>query len=161
MVPWLKPTRASAEGGSLWRASSVLAARFSLVVFLGGSLAGLVSAQSDVVTFHYDISRSGLNPNEVTLTPANVNSGKFGKLFSHSVDGQIYAQPLYVQNVSIPGKGTHNVVFAATEKDSVYAFDADTNTGANANPLWQVSVIDAAHGEHANSAADSSSANHR
>ena len=131
---------------SLWRASSVLAARFSLVVFLGGSLAGLVSAQSDVVTFHYDISRSGLNPNEVTLTPANVNSGKFGKLFSHSVDGQIYAQPLYVQNVSIPGKGTHNVVFVATEKDSVYAFDADTNTGANANPLWQVSVIDAAHG---------------
>src|SRR4029077_525494 len=100
----------------------------------------------NVVTQHYDASRSGLNPNEVILTTSNVNSGQFGKLFSQSVDGQIFAQPLYVQNVTIPNKGTHNVVFVETENESVYAFDADSNAGANASPLWHVSVIDAAHG---------------
>jgi hypothetical protein len=132
--------------GTLSRAISFLAVRFSLVVFLAGLLPGLSWAQIDVVTQHYDASRTGLNPDEVILTPANVNSKQFGKLFSQSVDGKIFAQPLYVSNLNIPGKGTHNVVFVETENDSVYAFDADSNTGANASPLWHVSVIDAAHG---------------
>ena len=75
------------------------------------------------------------------LTPANVASGNFQLLFSQNVDGYVYAQPLYVPNVNIPGKGVHNVVYIATENDSVYAFDADSNTGDNFNPLWQVTFI--------------------
>ena len=71
------------------------------------------------------------------LTPANVNATQFGKLFANAVDGYVYGQPLYLANVSIPGQGTHNVVYVATERDSVYAFDADTQ----AAPLWQVSFL--------------------
>jgi hypothetical protein len=67
-------------------------------------------------------------------------------LFNHSVDGKIVGQPLYIPNLPIPGHGTHNVVFVATEADTVYAFDADDNTGPNANPLWTASLIDTAHG---------------
>jgi hypothetical protein len=103
-------------------------------------------AQSNAVTYHYDNGRTGQNTNETVLTPSNVNSSQFGKLFSQSVDGQIYAQPLYVPNLTIPGLGTHNVVFVNTENDSVFAFDADNNKGANSVPLWQVSLIDHAHG---------------
>jgi len=98
-----------------------------------------------VFMHHNDISRTGQNVNETTLTTANVGGPKFGKLFSHAVDGYIYAQPLYVPNVTIGG-ATHNVVYVATEGDSVYAFDADTNTGANANPLWHANLIDTRHG---------------
>ena len=88
-------------------------------------------------------ARSGENLNETVLTPANVNSSTFGKLFSYSVDGQIFAEPLYVPNVSIPGQGTHNVIYVATENDSVYAFDAD---GLSSTPLWQDSFIDPGQG---------------
>ena len=98
-----------------------------------------------VFTQHGDIGRTGQNVNETALTLANVNSTTFGKLFAQAVDGQLYAQPLYVPNVTIAGQ-THNVIYAATEADSVFAFDADSNTGANANPLWRASLIDAAHG---------------
>jgi Legume lectin domain/Chitobiase/beta-hexosaminidase C-terminal domain len=100
----------------------------------------------NVVTEHYDNARTGLNPVESILTPSNVNTSSFGKLFSQSVDSQIYAQPLYMAGLTIPGKGVHNVVFVATENDSVYAFDADNNGGANAAPLWQVSLLIATHG---------------
>ena len=92
-------------------------------------------SQVSVLTQHNDIRRTGANLNESTLTTSNVNAGQFGKLFSRSVDGQIYAQPLYVPNVNIPGQGTHNVVYVATMKNTVYAFDAD-DPNASA-PYWQ------------------------
>jgi hypothetical protein len=96
-----------------------------------------------ILTHHYDVARTGANVNESKLTPANVNSNQFGKIFSFPVDGEMYAQPLYVPNVSTPGRGAHNVVYAATEHDSVYAFDAD---GATMTALWQRSFIDPAAG---------------
>jgi hypothetical protein len=85
-----------------------------------------------------DNARTGLNSSETLLTPANVNSATFGKLFSYLVDGYLYAQPLYVSDLMIQG-AIHNVVFAATENDTVYAFDAD-NFG-NGSPLWKVSLL--------------------
>jgi hypothetical protein len=113
-------------------------------VALAGAL--IASAQVSVTTNRNDNARDGQNLNETILTPSNVNSTQFGKLFSQSVDGMVYAQPLYVPSVAISGLGTHNVVFVATEHDSVYAFDADNNTGINASPLWHSSFIDPAKG---------------
>lgn len=86
-----------------------------------------------VLTYHNDDVRDGANTSETTLTPANVNSQQFGKLYSYPVDGQIYAQPLYVPNLSVGGV-LHNVVFVETENDTVYAFDAD---GLQQTALWQ------------------------
>jgi hypothetical protein len=103
------------------------------------------SGFAGVLTQHNDISRTGLNSSETILTPTNVNTATFGKAFSQAVDGFIYAQPLYVPNVMIAG-GVHNVIYVATEGDSVYAFDADSNTGTNAGLLWHASLIDTAHG---------------
>ncbi len=91
-----------------------------------------------MLTWHNDNQRTGQNLSETVLTPTNVNQKQFGKLFSYPVDGQIYAQPLFVYNVTIPSQGVHNVVYVATENDSVYAFDAD---GLTTTPLWQVSLI--------------------
>jgi uncharacterized protein YjdB len=93
---------------------------------------------TNVTTWHFDNDRSGLNPTETTLTPTNVTSTTFGKLFSYQLDGYAYAEPLLMSNVSING-GKHNVLYIATENDSVYAFDAD-NYGTGA-PLWQVSLL--------------------
>lgn len=91
---------------------------------------------ADVLTWHNDDARTGQNLNETILTPANVNSVQFGKLFVIPTDGQVYAQPLYVSSLTIPGNSTHDVVYIATEHDTVYACDADIGT-----VLWQVSLL--------------------
>jgi hypothetical protein len=96
------------------------------------------AAQASVYTAQGDITRSGQYLSETILTPANVNAATFGKLFSQPVAGTVQAQPLYVANVTVPGLGPHNVLYVATTSDYVYAFDADNNGGANANPLWSV-----------------------
>ena len=100
------------------------------------------TTQMAVTTYHSDNGRTGQNTQETILTTANVNSTNFGKLFSQALDGYSYGQPLYVSNVAIPNQGVHNVVYMATMNDSVYAFDADSNSGSNAQPLWQVNFTD-------------------
>jgi len=107
----------------------------------------MLGAQAvSVTTYHNDNSRLGLNDKETILTNANVNVAQFGKLFSRTVDGYSYAQPLYLPAVNIPGRGSHNVVYVATEHDTVYAFDGDDKQGMNREPLWQRSFIDPANG---------------
>ncbi len=99
-----------------------------------------------VFTRQYDNARTGQNTDEIVLTPRNVNTQDFGKLFSYAVDGNIYAQPLYVANVNVPGLGYHNIVYVGTTKDTFYAFDADDpSVGA----IWTKSLLDASKGETA------------
>ena len=114
--------------------------RKQLVPVLALLLASLLSltARSQVLTSQYDNARTGSDPHETILTPQNVNLRQFGKLFTFHVDGAVYAQPLYIPGLEIPGKRKHNVVFVATEHDSIYAFDAD---GHPAEPLWRVSLL--------------------
>src|SRR5256885_1581104 len=119
---------------------------FIMAMALSALFCSTLRAQTPVLTQHNNNSRTGAYTTETILTPANVNKTSFGKLFSYPVDGRIYAQPLYVPGLAISGKGTHNVVFIATEHDSVYAFDADSNGGTNSTPLWKITFLDAAHG---------------
>ena len=115
------------ESAGSWR----LRTRISAILLLLAATTFTTKAQTSVLTQHNDIGRTGQNINETILTTSNVNSTQFGKLFTLKVDGQVYAQPLYVPQLTING-ATHNVLIVATEADSVYAFDADSNTGANA-----------------------------
>ncbi len=108
-----------------------------IYLFLALVFAWSLAAQTAVLTYQYNNSRAGANTNETTLTPVNVNSISFGKLFSNSVDGYVYGQPLYLPGVNIPDKGAHNVVYVATQRNSVYAFDADIP----GEPLWQVNFL--------------------
>jgi outer membrane protein assembly factor BamB len=94
------------------------------------------SSGADVLTYHNDIARTGQNLGEAILTPGNVNSYGFGKLFVISVDGKVDAEPLYLSSVPIPNRGVHNVLYVATEHDSVYALDAETGS-----TLWHVAAL--------------------
>lgn len=95
-----------------------------------------------VTTYHNDLARDGANTHEFALTPANVNTSTFSKLFSCAVDGAIYAQPLWIPQVTVNGV-KHNVVVVATQHDSVYEFDADASPCMT---LWHFSLLDSAHG---------------
>jgi hypothetical protein len=111
---------------------------FLIALVLSGVLFdGVPKAYSqNVLTYHYNNQRTGLNSSETTLTLSNVNYTTFGKLFELAVDGKVDAQPLYLSAVPISGKGTHNLLIVATENDSVYAFDADVGT-----LIWHVSAL--------------------
>ncbi|MBV9768587.1 MAG: hypothetical protein JOZ32_03360, partial [Bryobacterales bacterium] len=110
-----------------------IALRFPLLAL---AITGLALGQ--VTTYHYNNSRTGATLNETILNTSNVNVNTFGKLFSLPVDGQIYAQPLYVPSVVIPQQGIHNVLYIATQNNSVYAFDADSSS--QTAPLWHVNL---------------------
>jgi hypothetical protein len=131
------PATTSADNHALFQvtvsndAGSVTSSTATLTV----SAAGTPSRGTDVLTYKNDLSRSGQNLTESALTTANVTSSGFGLLRNLTVDGKVDAQPLYLSALNISG-GTHNVVYAATEHESVYAFDADTGS-----TLWQVSLL--------------------
>jgi hypothetical protein len=108
------------------------------VSVLLGSIPSFSFAQSSVLTYHNDNMRTGQNLTETLLTPQNVRFASFGKLFALPVDGKVDAQPLLVSGVTIPNQGVHNVVFVATEHDSLYAFDADSGVS-----YWQISLLKA------------------
>ncbi len=112
----------------------VIVIAFSLSCCLAASAHPAFS--QDVLTYHNNTARTGVNTSETTLIPSNVNSASFGKLFTIPVDGRVDAEPLYLSAVPITGKGTHNLLIVATEHDSVYAFDADTGS-----PIWHVTTL--------------------
>jgi hypothetical protein len=93
---------------------------------------------TDVVTYHNDVARTGQNLNESTLTPTTVNQSTFGKLAVFAVDGKVDAQPLFLSSVAIPGSGTRDVLYVATEHESVYAMDAVSGA-----VLWRTSLLGA------------------
>src|SRR5215831_19122116 len=118
-----------------WSLSSFLVL-FHFAIFLAPLQC--VWGQVSVLTWHYDKQVSGLNQSETLLTPANVNSKSFAKLFTQPVDGYIVGQPLYVAGLNVQGTGVHNVVFVATMHDTVYAFDADNPA---VGPLWMTTIF--------------------
>lgn len=112
----------------------ILFAAFSFFFFFSGP----VIAQTNVVTQHNNLNRTGWNNTETVLNTKNVKSGSFGKLYARAVDDQIYAQMLIMNNVNIPGKGIKNVIYVATVNNSIYAFDADSQNVVL--PYWQVNL---------------------
>ena len=120
---------------NLLNASKALVSSCKLVLAVS---MGLHAGAQSVTTSQYDNARSGANRVETTLTPRNVNVHNFGKIFTLKVDGDIYAQPLFLTGLDIPGKGRHDVLFVATEHDSIYALDA---YGHPASPLWRVNFL--------------------
>ena len=133
------PPTTSSDNGSQF--SVAVTNAFGNVTSSSATLTISTASPIQVLTYHNDNLRTGLNANETILTPSVVNSAQFGQLFSQTVDGIIVGQPLYLADVSIPNLGVHNVLYVATQHDSVYAFDADNNSGSNVSPLWQVSFI--------------------
>jgi len=107
----------------------------------GAPVAPYSGGSTDVVTHHYDVSRSGVNSTETLLTTANVNSTTFGKVGEFAVDGQIDGQTLFLSQLAIPGQGNKDVLYVATENDTVYAVDAQSISGSSATVLWQTRVL--------------------
>ena len=107
-----------------------------------GSASVAVTNLPGVFTYHNDLSRDGANTQEYALTTTTVTTASFGKLFSCPVDGAVYTQPLWVPGLSIAG-GTHNVIFVATQHDTIFAFDADANPCVT---YWQQNLLDTPHG---------------
>jgi hypothetical protein len=105
-----------------------------------GSARVAVTDFAGTTTWRNDGARSGVNNKELALSPADVIPSKFGRIFSCPLDGYAFAQPLYMSNLAIPGNGMHNLIFVATENDSVYAFDADASPCVL---LWKSSLIPA------------------
>jgi hypothetical protein len=105
---------------------SILPSLLRLVLALLSTVP-LAYGGANVLTYHNDNGRTGDNLSETILTPANVNVSNFGKLFAYPVDGDVYAQPLYVSDLSLVGGDVRNVVFVATEHNSVFAFDCGFN----------------------------------
>ena len=118
--------------------------RFGVILRIAMLLASSPAApgQVNIWTYHNDNARTGRNTNETVLNPTNVNAAAFGRIFTCPVDSYVFAQPLYLSNVNITGKGARNVLYIATQHDSVYGFDADQG----GSPLWQTSFLDPAHG---------------
>jgi hypothetical protein len=135
------PATVTADNGATFSvvvtnsAGSVTSNAATLTVTATGGVTPVTPVATDMATFKFDQGRTGQNPNESTLTLANVNSASFGLLRSLAVDGKVDAQPLYLSKLAI-GASSHNVVYVATENDSVYAFDADS--GAS---LWHASML--------------------
>jgi hypothetical protein len=142
---WTVATPAVATVNSTGLATGLTAGSSAVTAALGSmtgsaslGVTATVAGVTNVSMWHYDAQRTGLNPTEISLSPANVTPQTFGKLFSYLLDGYEYGQPLLMSNLVVNGS-TRNVVFAATENDSVYAFDADNYN--NGTPLWQVSLL--------------------
>jgi hypothetical protein len=110
-----------------------------------GSATVAVTNLPGVFTYHNDLSRDGANTQEYALTTTTVTTASFGKLFSCPVDGAVYTQPLWVPGLSIGG-GTHNVIFVATQHDTIFAFDADATPCVT---YWQQNLLDTSHGGYA------------
>ena len=111
----------------------ISAAVFAVSLLAAGSYCAFAQ---NVLTYHNNNARTGLNAAETTLNLSNVNDSTFGKLFTLTVDGLVDAEPLYLSAEPIQGSGTHNLLIVATENDSVYAFDADTGS-----PIWQITTL--------------------
>src|SRR5580704_9408890 len=126
---------AGLAGGVLAGSSTITA---SYAGAHGTSSLTVTGSGANIPLFHFDAQRTGLNPGEGILSPVTVSTPDFGKLFSYTLDGYVYGQPLLVSNLTVNG-AVHNVVFVATENDSVYAFDSD-NYGTG-SPLWQTSLL--------------------
>lgn len=120
----------------LFLAALLLLSLLSVLTFRREMLVGAAPSFTGVLTYRNNNMRTGQNSSETTLTLKNVSVNTFGKLFVIPTDGRVDAQPLYAPNINIPGSGTHNVLFVASENDTVYGFDADTGS-----TLWQATML--------------------